>query len=154
VHCRDFQRIVHLKIGKQARNALSEHSLADSRWAVEEHVVPTGCGYFTGPLGFNLTHDISQVETTVRVLAGPLADHFDGLNGRHRVVLQQSDQLGDRGNTKDLDPFDQLGLSGLAQRDHYPREAGLLSRQRGGQDAAHGPKATIQPEFTQQNCSA
>jgi hypothetical protein len=53
VHCGDFQRIVHLKIGKQARNALSEHGLADSRWAVEEHLVATGCGHFTGPLGFN-----------------------------------------------------------------------------------------------------
>jgi hypothetical protein len=53
VHCGDFQRIVHLKIGKQARNALSEHGLADSRWAVEEHLVATGCGHFTGPLGIN-----------------------------------------------------------------------------------------------------
>jgi hypothetical protein len=44
-------------------------------------------GYFAVPLGFDLTHDVCQVQTTVRVLAGPLADHFDGLNGRHRNAL-------------------------------------------------------------------
>jgi hypothetical protein len=37
-------------------------------------------------------------------LPAPLADHVDGLNGRHRNALQERDQLGDRGNTKDLDP--------------------------------------------------
>ena len=88
VHCGDFQRVVHIKIGKQARNALREHGLADS---------PVGRGrasgadrlrLFAGPLGFDLTHDVCQVETTVRVLAGPLADHFeDALNRRYRNAL-------------------------------------------------------------------
>jgi hypothetical protein len=56
--------------------------------------------------------------------------------------------LGDRGDSEDLDPFDQLRLSGLPQRHDHPREACLLSRQGGWQDAAHGPETTIQPDFT------
>jgi hypothetical protein len=62
---------------------------------------------------------------------------------------QEGDQLGDRANTKDLDPLDQFRLTGLAQRNDHPRETRLLSRQRGGQDAAYGAEATVQPEFTQ-----
>ena len=37
-------------------------------------MVPTGCGYLAGPLGLHLAHDVCQIETTVRVLAGSLAD--------------------------------------------------------------------------------
>jgi hypothetical protein len=43
---------------------------------------------------------------------------------------------------------DQLRLSGLPQRHDHPREACLLSRQGGWQDAAHGPETTVQPDFT------
>ena len=61
--------------------------------------------------------------------------------------------MGDRGNTTDLDPFDQFGLPGLAHRDDHRREA-CLSRQSGGQNATYGEKATIQPALAQQDCAA
>jgi hypothetical protein len=62
---------------------------------VKKHVVPTGCGYLAGPFGLYLAHDVCQVETTVRVLAGSLADHFDGLDVGHRRPAQEGDQLAD-----------------------------------------------------------
>jgi hypothetical protein len=140
---------VHIEVRKQACNPLGKHRLSYTWWTVEQHVVSTGGGDLAGPLGLDLTHDICQIETTVRMLAGRLTDHVDGLNFRHWIAPQEGDQLGDRANTKDLDPLDQFGLTGLAQRNDHPREARLLSRQRGGQNAAYGAKATIQPEFTQ-----
>jgi hypothetical protein len=80
---------------------------------VEQHVVPTGCGYLAGPLGLNLTYDVRQIETAARVLADRLADHVDGLNGRHRTPSRKATNWVIEANTKDLDPFDQLGLPGL-----------------------------------------
>jgi hypothetical protein len=141
---------VHIEVRKQAWNPLGKHRLSYAWWTVEQHVVSTGGGDLAGPLGLDLTHDICQVETTVRMLAGRLTDHVDGLNIRHWNAPQEGDQLGDRANTKDLDPLDQFRLTGLAQRNDHPRETRLLSRQRGGQDAAYGAEATVQPEFTQQ----
>ena len=145
---------MHVEVRQQAWNPLGKHRLSYAWWTVEKHVVPTRGGYFAGPLGLDLTHDICQVETTVRMPAGRLTDHVDGLDIRHWNAPQEGDQLGDRADTKDLDPLDQFGLTSLAQRDDHPRETRLLSRQRGGQNAADRPKATIQPEFTQEDCSA
>ena len=54
---------------------------------VEQHVLPTGCGYLAGPIGLDLTYDVRQVETTARALADRLADHVDGLNGRYGAAL-------------------------------------------------------------------
>jgi hypothetical protein len=107
----NLKRVVNIKIRKQAGNSLGQHCLPDARRPMKEHVMATGSGHLAGPLGLNLTHDIRQVETTARVLAGLLPHHFDRLNKRHRLASQKGDQLGDRGNTKDLDPFNQLGLS-------------------------------------------
>jgi hypothetical protein len=70
---------------------------------VEEQMVSPGCGYFASPLGLNLTNHICQVETTVRVPTSTLIDGFNGVHQRQRDALQEGDQLGDRGNTEDLD---------------------------------------------------
>ena len=116
--------------------------------------MPTGCSYLAGPLGLHLTHDVCQVETTVRVLPGSLANHLDGLNVGHRRSAQEGDQLGDRGNTEDLDPLDQTRVARLAYRHNHPREASLLSCQRRRQNAAYWSHTTIQPELTEQDCAA
>ena len=46
---------MQVKIRKQSRHPLSEHGLPDARRAVEEHVMPAGCGYLTSPLSLHLT---------------------------------------------------------------------------------------------------
>ena len=114
VHRRHFEGVAHNKIRKQARDTLSEHGLADSRRAVEEHMVPARSGYFAGPLGLHLTDHIRQVKTALGVLAGSVAHHLDRIDQRHRPALQEGDELSDRGNTEHIDPCDELGLSGLA----------------------------------------
>ena len=142
------------EIREQARDTLGEHGLADTRRAVEEHVMPTGSGYLAGPLGFDLADHVCQVETALGVCASPVAQHLDRVDQRHRLATQEGDQLGDRGNTEDLDAFNQFRLSGLTQRHDHPAEARLLSRQSGGQNAADRSEPTIQPKLAQQNCSA
>jgi hypothetical protein len=61
---------VHIEVRKQAWNPLGNHRLSYAWWTVEKHVVSTRGGDFAGPLGLDLTHDICQVETTVRMPAG------------------------------------------------------------------------------------
>ena len=129
VHRRHFEGVVQGQIREQARDTLGEHGLADTWRAVEEHVMPAGSGYLAGPLGLDLTDHVCQVETTLGVLAGRVAHHLDRVDQRHRLAPQEGDQLGDRGNTEDLDAFDEFRLSGLAQRHDHPREARLLGRQ-------------------------
>jgi hypothetical protein len=101
VHRRHLERIVQTEIREQARYTLSEHGLADPRRAMEEHVMPTRCGYFAGPLSLDLTHHICQVKMTVRMPTGPLAHYLIRIHRRQRQIAQKGDQLGDRGNTKD-----------------------------------------------------
>ena len=84
VHRGYFQRVMQSKIRKQAWDTLGEHGLADSWWAMEEHVMPTRRGYFAGPLGLDLTDDICQVKAMVRMLSGPLTHYLNGVNCRHR----------------------------------------------------------------------
>jgi hypothetical protein len=48
---------------------------------------------------------------------------------------------------KDPNAFTEFRLLGLAQWDDYPGEAGLLSRQSGGQNAAAGSETAIQPKL-------
>jgi hypothetical protein len=151
VHRRHLEGVVQNKIREQARDTLREHGLADSWRAMEEHVMPTRRGYFAGPLGLDLTHYICQVKTMVRMLPRPLTAYLDGVNRRHRNPAQKSDQLGDWGNTEDLDAFNELRLSGLAQRHNHPGETRLLSCQRCGQDPTYGMEATVQPQFPQQD---
>ena len=43
-----------VKVGKEARDTLSEHGLADSGWAMEEHVMPAGSGDLAGQLSLQL----------------------------------------------------------------------------------------------------
>ena len=81
------------------------------------------------------------------VLAGRVAYDLNRIDQRHRLITKESDQLGDRGDPEHVDPSDQLRLSGLTQGHDHSREACLLSRQGGWQDAAHRPQTTIQPEF-------
>jgi hypothetical protein len=50
VHRRHFEGVAHIEIGKQTRNRLGEHGLADPRRAVEEHVMPAGSGYLAAHL--------------------------------------------------------------------------------------------------------
>jgi hypothetical protein len=95
VHRRHLKGVVQNKIREQARYTLGEHGLADPWWAMEEHVMPTRRGYFAGPLGLDLTDDICQVKTMVRMLPGRLAYYLDGVNQRHRKPAQKRDQLGD-----------------------------------------------------------
>jgi hypothetical protein len=95
VHRRHLEGVVQNKIREQARDTFSEHGLADSWRSVEEHVMPTRRGYFAGPLGLDLTDDICQVKTMVRVGPGPITYYLDGVNRRHRNPAQKSDQLGD-----------------------------------------------------------
>jgi hypothetical protein len=104
---------VHIKIRKQAGTTLGQHRLPDAGRPVKEHVMPAGGCHLAGPLGLNLTDDICQVEMAAGVLAGLLPHHFDRLNKRHRLTTKEGDQLGDRGDAKDLDPFNQLGLTSL-----------------------------------------
>ena len=78
---------MHIEVRKQAWSPLCKHRFSYAWWTVEQHVVPTRCGYLAGPLCLDLTYDICQVETTVRVLAGRLTDYIDGLNNRHRNAL-------------------------------------------------------------------
>jgi hypothetical protein len=82
VHRRHLEGVVQSKIREQARDTLREHGLADSRRAVEEHVMPTRRGYFAGPLGLDLTHHgSSQPKST----ANPAASSSNGLEApRHR----------------------------------------------------------------------
>lgn len=54
----------------------------------------------------------------------PVPHGSDGRNRRHRNSAQEGDQLGDRGDPEDLDPFDQLRLSRLAAAARSP--AGTL----------------------------
>jgi len=54
VHRRHFEGIVKVKVGKEARDTLSEHGLADSGWAMEEHVMPAGSGDLAGQLSLQL----------------------------------------------------------------------------------------------------
>ena len=143
-----------IQVRKQARDTLGEHGLADSRRAVEEHVMPAGSGYLAGPLGLHLTDHVCQVETALGVLAGRVAHHLDRVDQRHRLAPQEGDQLGDRGNTEDLDALDEFRLSGLTQRHDHPGETCLLGRQSGGQNAADRPDPTVQPQLTQQDRSA
>mgnify|MGYP003288055323 CR=1 FL=1 len=89
---------------------------------MEEHVMPTGSGYLAGPLSLHLTDHVCQVETTVRMSAGSLTHDLDGVNRRYRGAAQKGDRLGDRGNTKDPNAFNEFRLSGLAQWDDYPGE--------------------------------
>jgi hypothetical protein len=84
VHRRHLERIVQTEIRKQARYTLSEHGLADPRRAMEEHVMPTRCGYFAGPLSLDLTHHICQVKMTVRIPTGPLTHYLNGIHRRQR----------------------------------------------------------------------
>ena len=72
VHCRDLEGVAHVEVGKQARDSLGEHGLADSRRAVEEHVVPASRGYLASPLRLHLANNIGQVEMAVRVATGSL----------------------------------------------------------------------------------
>jgi len=50
--------VVHLIRAAQTRNTLGEHGLADTRRAVEKHVMPTGSSYLTSPLSLRLTDHI------------------------------------------------------------------------------------------------
>jgi hypothetical protein len=97
---------------------------------MEEHVMPTGDGHLAGPLRLGPTDHIRQVQTTVRMPAGTLTHDLDGVNRRYRGAAQKGDQLGDRGNTKDPNAFNEFRLSGLPQWHDHPGEAGLSSRQR------------------------
>lgn len=85
---------------------------------------------------------------------GSLTHDLDGISRRYRDATHKRDQLGDRGNTKDPNAFNEFRLSGLAQWDDHPGEACLLSRQSGGQNAADGSETTIQPKLAHQDCSA
>ena len=135
---------MHIEIGKEARDPLSQHRLPDSRRAVEEHVMPSGCGHLAGPLGLHLTDHVCQIEAAIGVLAGLIAYHIDWLDQRHRPALQEGDQLSDRGNTEHLDPCNELGLSGLAQGT-ITAETCLLGRKSGRQDAADRPDRPSSP---------
>jgi hypothetical protein len=95
VHRRHFKRVMQSKIRKQARDTLSEHGLADTWRAMEEHVVPTCCGYLTSPLRLDLTDHIRQVKTTACMPAGSLPYHLDRVNRRYRAAAQKRDQLSD-----------------------------------------------------------
>jgi hypothetical protein len=95
---------------------------------MEKHVMSAGSGYLAGPLGLHLTDHICQVQTTAGVFPGPLGQDLNRLDGRHRDALQEGDQLSDRGNTEDLDAFNEFRLSGLAQGHDDPPEARLLGR--------------------------
>src|SRR4029450_12549615 len=143
VHRRHLEGVVQNKIREQARNTLSKHGLADSWWAMEEHVVPTCCGYLTSPLRLDLTDHIRQVKTTARMPAGSLPYHLDRVNRRDRAAAQKRDQLGEGGDTKDLNAFNEFGLAGCAQWDDPPGEASLLRSQSGGQNTADRTKTTI-----------
>ena len=114
VHRRDLERVVDVKIRKQARNSFGQHGLADARRPVEEQVVPAGRGYLAGPLGLDLTNHICQVETTLACL--PARSPITSIGSTNGIGLpsQECDQLSDRSNTEHVDPFDQLRLSGLS----------------------------------------
>jgi hypothetical protein len=91
---------------------------------MEQHVMPTGCGHLTSPLSLGLTDHICQVQTTVRMPAGPLAHNLDRLNSRHQNSPQEGLQLADRGDAEDFDPFDQVASPGLPERhDHRGKPA-------------------------------
>jgi hypothetical protein len=114
---------------------------------MEEHVMPPGSGYFAGPLRLGLTDHIRQVKTTVGMPAGSLTHDLDGVNRRYRGAAQKGDQLGDRGNTKDPNAFNEFRLSGLAQWDDYPGEAGLLSAKVAGKTPRTGRRRPSSPEL-------
>ena len=80
VHRRDLERVRYVKVRQQARNSFGEHGLADTRWTVEEHVVPARRSYLAGPLGLDLANHISEVETALRMAVGPLTDDLNGVN--------------------------------------------------------------------------
>src|SRR5512133_2905553 len=84
VHRRHFKRVIQSKIRKQARDTLSEHGFSDTWRAMEEHVVPTCCGYLTSPLRLNLTDYIRQVKTTACMPAGSLPYHLDSMHNPPR----------------------------------------------------------------------
>jgi hypothetical protein len=112
---------------------------------MEEHVMPTGDGHLAGPLRLGPTDHIRQVQTTVRMPAGTLTHDLDGVNRRYRGAAQKGDQLGDRGNTKDPNAFNEFRLSGLPQWHDHPGEAGLSSRQSGRQMPRTGRRRPSSP---------
>ena len=75
-----------VQVGKQARDTLSEHRLADSRWAMEEHVMSAGSGYLTSPLGLHLPDHVCKIEVALGVLAGRVTHHLDRIDQRHRLA--------------------------------------------------------------------
>jgi hypothetical protein len=122
---------VHIEIWQQTRDTLSEHGLADSRRAMEKHVMPACSGYLAGPLSLHLTYYVCQVKTTLGVLAGRVPHHLDWIDQRHRLTPQESNQLGDRSNADDIDTRHEPRLSSLTQRHDHLRETCLLGRESG-----------------------
>jgi hypothetical protein len=114
-------------------------------------VVPAGRSDLARPFGLDLPNDICQIETTVRMFAGALADYLNGLGRRHWNAPQKGNQLCDRGKPEDIDPCDQFCLSGLTQRNDDLREASLLGCQGSRQDTAYRTKTTIQSQLPQQD---
>jgi hypothetical protein len=108
VHRRDLERVGYVKVRQQARNSFGEHGLADTRWTVEEQVVPARRSYLAGP-GLDLANT-SAGQTTLRMVASALTDHLDRIDGRHGDASQKRDQLGDRADTEDLDSCNELCL--------------------------------------------
>src|SRR5215216_3063363 len=64
---------------------LGEHGLADTRRAVEKHVMPTGSSYLTSPLGLHLTGHVCQVKPTLCMLACRVAHDLNRIDQRHRL---------------------------------------------------------------------
>jgi hypothetical protein len=81
---------------------------------MEEHVMPAGGGYLTGPFRLDLTDHVCQVKLALGMLPSLIAHYLDRIDQRHRLAPQESDQLRNRGNTEYVDPRHQLCLSGLA----------------------------------------
>ena len=69
-------------------------------------------------------------------------------------MAQKGDQLGDRGNTKDLNALNELGLSqpAVAARSPWVKPACWAARV-AGKIPRIGRRATIQPQLTQKDCS-
>ena len=86
VHRGHFEGVAQVKIGKETRNTLGKHGLADARRAVEKHVMPTGSSYLTSPLSLRLTGHICKIKPALGMLACRVAHDLNRIHQRHRLV--------------------------------------------------------------------
>ena len=130
---------------EQGGDAFGDHGFAGAAGADEQEIVATGGGYFRGEFCLVLAGHLVHVEMPVGV--GRPRRLVWGDVGEFRPAIGPVDDVGDRGGGEHINSRAEEGFVGVSFRDDdgfYPGGAG---RQDGGQDAGHGPEATVESDF-------